>query len=303
MQEVKNHKEINLEGSVSAIFVTYNSADIIKESISKVISFPEISICYVVDNGSSDDIENIIKNINSDKIKLIKNTENLGFGVANNIALEQVDTPYALCINPDAILDNESLQDLLSKFSIYTNAAVISPTLTYDDGTIQESYKKNVFDREKNKYPFIIPDGDICADFLSGAILLFDMKKLCNVGFFDPKIFLFYEDDDLCIRIKKAGYDLILSNSSKAIHLFGKSSPDTAKHRIFKHKHMTTSRLYLEEKYNGDKAAKKLSYKFFLLYGIKTILYAIILKSKKREIYYSRLRAVKSFIKQSVNTN
>jgi len=303
MPKVNEDTDVKNTNSVSAIFVTYNSESIISDSVEKIIEIDEISKCYIVDNGSSDKTIEIIQNIKSDKIELIKNNDNLGFGVANNIALEKVKTPYALCINPDAILEKKSLKNLISKFSMYSNAAVISPILTYEDGTIQESYKRNVFDREKNKYKFIIPDGDICADFLSGAVLLFEMEKLNKVGFFDPNIFLFYEDDDLCLRIKEAGYSLILSTSSKAIHLFGKSSPDTANHRKFKHKHMTKSRLYIEKKYRGYNSAKKLSYKFFLLYGIKAILYAIILKNKKREIYYARFESAKCFIKQSINTN
>lgn len=288
------------ESSVSAIFVTYNGASIIERSIGKIINLPEIAKCYIVDNNSSDEIEDIIDNINSHKIEFIKNDKNLGFGVANNIALEKVKTPYALCINPDAILENDSLEELISKFTLYPNAAAIAPILTYENGIVQASYKRNVFDRERNKYHFIIPEGDICADFLSGAVLLFNMEKLRKVGFFDPNIFLFYEDDDLCLRIKNAGYNLILSPSTKVVHLLGKSTPDTSQHRMFKHKHMIKSRLYLEKKYMGKNSAKKLSYKLFILYGIKTIVYAIMLNNKKREIYYSRFKEVKLFIKLSI---
>ena len=188
---------------ISVVIVTYNSTDVVANAILSVIEDTSVKQCFIVDNDSSDDIIALVASINSPKIVLIQNTENLGFGVANNIALDQVTTPYALLLNPDAEMDDGAVAILLVAAKRYLNAGILTPLLYGADGETQECYRLDIFRRDVNDGLFFEPDGDMCADFLIGAVMLLNMKIMRKIGFFDPNIFLYYEDDDLCKKVKK----------------------------------------------------------------------------------------------------
>lgn len=240
---------------LSIIIVTYNSSAVIANCLA---SIKEDVKTYVIDNASTDDTCKIVKQAMPNAI-LIKNDVNLGFGIANNIALEKADTEFCLLLNPDTILNEDTIQKLLEAADNYPQTAIISPALYLENGDIQQSYKMSVFKREQQKSKFIEPSGDLCADCFSGAVMLLRMKCFKEIGFFDPKIFLFYEDDDLCIKAKNAGYGLVLTPDAKVTHLMGASSPSTTKMIFFKNRHLLWSRLYLQEKYKSKQDARMLA--------------------------------------------
>ena len=229
-------------------------------------------------------------------MRIIKNARNEGFGRGNNIALEQVITPYALLLNPDAIMEEGALATLIEGAQRSPDAAILAPLLYHADGSMQESYKRSVFAREKKGGQFLVPEGDLCADFLSGAIMLLNMEHMKKVGFFDPAIFLYYEDDDLCLRARAAGYGLVLVASAKAVHLMGASSgEEKLATMLFKQRHITWSRMYLERKYHGAKATGKLARKLSLLYIGRAAGSALRLDERKLQRYRARLEAIAAF--------
>jgi N-acetylglucosaminyl-diphospho-decaprenol L-rhamnosyltransferase len=99
-----------------------------------------------------------------------------------------------------------------------------------EDGSNQQNFKTNVFKRECNRSIFTVPEGNISVEYLSGAVMLLRMSCFRNQDFFDPDIFLFYEDDDICLACKGRGYELIFTPFSRAIHLMDQSSPQTYTH-------------------------------------------------------------------------
>jgi GT2 family glycosyltransferase len=98
------------------------------------------------------------------------------------------------------------------------------------------------------------------------------MKCFKEIGFFDPKLFLFYEDDDLCIKAKNAGYGLVLTPEAKVTHFMGASSPSTLKIIYLKNRHLLWSRLYLQEKYTNKQNARMLSIAQLYLHFAKFLL-------------------------------
>jgi len=281
--------------SVTAILVAYNSGAVIEASLSRLIDAPEISEIYVVDNCSTDHTVELIQR-DFPKVKLIENPSNLGFGVANNMALGKVRTDYALLINPDAVLQEGAMALLLEAAERYPDAAILAPELRDEKGEIHISYKKSVFEREKNNGLAIIPEGDVCADYLSGAAMLCNMAHWKQVGFFDPKIFLYYEDDDICLRMRKAGFGLVLVPEAKCVHLMGSSSGSAnPAGEFFRQKHMIWSRLYVQQKYFGKKSAAKLSAKLRAEYAMKAALYTVLFNKKKLARYKGRLAGTREF--------
>jgi len=281
--------------AITAIFVTYNSVGVIAPALAALAGKPEIGGIIVVDNASADGTCAVIER-DFPSVTLIRNATNEGFGRGNNRALEMVATPYALLVNPDAVMEEGALAALLAAAQTYPDAAILAPRLSGEDGQLLQSYKRSVFTREKMRGRFVVPEGDVCAEFLSGAVWLLNMQLIKEVGFFDPNIFLFYEDDDLCLRARKAGYGLVLVHGAKAMHMVGGSSgaPKPASD-FFKQKHMTWSRLYLEQKYRGVFAARCLAVKLWLEYMAKTGLYTALFNKVKTNRYRGRLAGLQAF--------
>lgn len=281
--------------TISAIIVTYNSADIIEKCLMPLVSASSIKDIYVVDNASVDNTCTLAEN-KFPQVVLIKPRENIGFGRANNLALEKVVTKYALVINPDTVIEPAALNTLIAAAEKYPNAAIIAPLLVDGEGRVQESYKKDFASREKNSGEFIIPEGDICADFLLGAAWLLNMEHMKKIGFFDEKIFLYYEDDDLCCRVKRAGFDLVLTPHAKAVHLIGKSTTPSKKSDFIKQSNMAWSRLYMEKKYHGQGRAAILSLKLLGLAVLKSALYLLTLNGSKFTRHKARAYGVVRFL-------
>jgi GT2 family glycosyltransferase len=280
---------------VTAILVAYNSAKVIGWALRPLLEAPEIARIIVVDNCSHDETCDLVRR-DFPTVELIENPRNDGFGRANNLALKIVQTPYALLINPDAALGQGALPELLRAAGEYPDAAIVAPALYDENGRLHHSFKRSVFAREKSAGIFTLPQGDCCADYVSGAAMLLNMELGKKMGFFDPAIFLFYEDDDLCLHARKAGHGLVYAPAARVAHLMGASSGQAKPAAdFFKQQHMIWSRLYLEEKYRGGKASKKLATKLRLLYSLRAGFYTLQFNRKKLNRYRGRLAGIFAF--------
>jgi N-acetylglucosaminyl-diphospho-decaprenol L-rhamnosyltransferase len=277
---------------VSIVIVTHNSEAVIAECLK---SIPDGVLTYVVDNASNDSTCKIVSQ-QMPKAKLIASDINLGFGRANNLALANVTKEFCLLLNPDTVLEADSIAKMLGTMERHAEAAIVAPTLYHEDGSIQQSYKTSVFNREKNKAKYTEPSGDLCAQCLSGAVMLLRMKCFKKIGFFDPKIFLFYEDDDLCLKIRDAGYSLVLTPEARVMHLMGRSSPPSLKYIYLKNQHMTWSRLYIEQKYKKRSSARIRAIKEMYIYILKTLYYSLLLNKNKTARSWGRVSGALSFI-------
>lgn len=281
--------------NITAIIVAFNSGGIISQALESLKHAPEIAQVIVVDNASSDDTAAIVARDFPEAL-LIKNTKNDGYGRANNIALERVTTEYALLVNPDAVMKDGAIAALLNAAKTYPDAAILAPRLCDENGHWHHSYKRSVFEREASHDEYVAPESDLCADFLSGAVWLLCMKHMQEVGYFDPELFLYYEDDDLCLRVREQRLGLVLVHDAVAVHLMGASSgKPNAKSEYFKQKHTSWSRLYIEEKYRGPVAARKLALKHRLYYAGKALLYMVSGNSYKLSRYRGRLKGITEF--------
>jgi N-acetylglucosaminyl-diphospho-decaprenol L-rhamnosyltransferase len=278
--------------SVTAILVAYNSAEIIGNALKMLVSAPEIDEIIVVDNCSSDATCMLIRR-NFPTVILIENSGNVGLGRASNIGLERVKTSFALLINPDALLKEGALPLLLQAAKDYPDAAILAPALVNTEGRVYRNFKRNVFNREKKSGQYIEPQGECCAEFLSRAVMLLAMEQMKNIGYFDPNIFLFYEDDDLCIRARRAGYGLVFVPQAKAVHL--KKKLPTPALEYFKQAHMRWSRLYLQFKYFGMDSAQHFAIKLHFVYAFKIVAYTLLGKFAKANRYRGRLKGVKAW--------
>lgn len=284
--------------SVTAVLVSYNSAAVIRQAVAALEADPLITNIIVVDNASKDNSREILRQCA--RVQLIESKENVGFGNGANMALQKVETPYALLVNPDAIMNGGALDTLLDASERYPDAAILTPALYDEQDKLHISYKKNVFAREQSRGVRLPAEGELCCEYTSGAVMLFNMALMKKIGFFDPNLFLYYEDDDICLRARAAGYSVVYVPQARSMHLMGESSgaprPESEQ---FKQMHMIRSRLYIEEKYRGSTAALLLAGKLQKQYALRLALYRLKFDRMKIARYKGRLEGIALFTAQN----
>ena len=224
--------------SATAVLVTYNSEEVIAQALAALQRCQAIGQTIVVDNASSDRTARLVST-NFPQVRLIANPENVGFGPANNLGLERVGTEFALVLNPDVVVTDEAITTLIQVATAHPNAAIVGPLLQRPEKPKSTVQVGSVWNPKR----IVVPsENDLDVDFLSGAAMLMRMSLVNRSGTFDPGIFLFYEDDDICRSARRAGYDLILTSRAKITHLVGQSTVPRTEIVAFKQCHFTWSR-------------------------------------------------------------
>jgi GT2 family glycosyltransferase len=208
---------------------------------------PQIPV-VVVDNASSDVSVEAARKAGA---YVILNTQNEGYGRANNQGVRAAkNADWCLVINPDAVVDPDCLSTLLKASKRHPNSAVLAPRLLEPDGRYFV-HSKSVLSgaSSMDDQPECVAEGDHAVPFVSGACLLVKRSAFLSVGGFDERIFLFYEDDDLCLRLRNAGFELVLVGNAVARHTRGTSSAPGPGHIYRNRWHQAWSRSYVCRKH------------------------------------------------------
>ena len=224
--------------SVSVILVSYNTADLTIRAIECVYasarncSFPVDVL--VVDNASRDDSVARVR-AEFPTIRLFESSTNLGFGAANNLAVASSDSEYILLLNTDAFLQPESLTVLEQYMRTNPLVGVVGPTIWNADGTVQTaawnfpSPLQSLFEYSGigNLFPRVPLIGGYRkwnhnttqrVPWLIGACILIRRSVFVDVGGFDCAFFMYAEETDLQLRIRRAGYDIHLCSDTQVVH-------------------------------------------------------------------------------------
>jgi len=265
---------------VSVVTVTHHSGRVIGACARSVAAAARV---IVIDNASDDDSCAIVAELLPDAL-LIRNPVNGGFGAGCNQGFERVATEFALLLGPDSTIDGAALALLVAAADAYPGAGMLGPALVAADGHIEPSHDLGLFARMgagKRLDTGLPPEGPLSADHLSGAVLLVRMSALRQVGGFDPAIFLYYEDDDLCLRMRAGGWSLVLVPEARASHIGGGSSRMNLRYHWKKYWHYGWSRLHIEAKYRGRGRAVGIALGVLARYAGKALANALSLKPAK----------------------
>lgn len=218
---------------VSVIIINYNTEKLVLDCLDSIyaktygIDFEII----VVDNDSSK--EPLM--LKEDKrIKYIRSEINLGFGNANNLGAKYARGVYLFCLNPDTLLVNNAIKILYNFISTRNDVGACGPNLYKDDLTPNISfsvlptgiYQEFIDSRSiTKKHNMTFNNTDECMDvnFSSGAALMIRRSLFDEIGGFGKDFFMYYEDNDICRKIKGGGYRIVNIPQSRVIHLDGKS--------------------------------------------------------------------------------
>jgi len=244
------------DDDLSVVLVTYNSAHCLPALADPLKAIKNV---IVVDNASDDDICVQLPRL-LPHATLIKNSQNLGFGAANNRALATVTTPYALLLNPDCLPTPEFFERLCTAAARFPEAAIIAPHLIRRNGTPEVSYRWPATHWEAQGPQ---AQGPCCVGFVCGAVMLLNMRVMKEVGFFDENFFLYYEDEDLCQRIFLQHQQMVLVPEVQITHLSRGSvkGPNPLKSEFIRGYHHAQSKLVFERKYFGVARARRLRWK------------------------------------------
>ncbi|MES2536560.1 MAG: glycosyltransferase family 2 protein [Pseudomonadota bacterium] len=260
---------------VTLITVTYQSAAIVPQLARTLKRFPNV---VIVDNASKDGTANALST-QLPQARIIRNETNLGFGPANNQGMAVTSTPYALLINPDCDISTEALERLLTTAALYPLAAIVAPQGWHDQDTPQPSYRHAFYERRAAQV-YRIPDATCSAKWLHGCCLLVKSESFRKFGGFDERFFLYYEDDDLCLRALQAGYDCLLEPQARVLHAGGGSSSPSWRTQFRKHYFFFRSRHLIIGKYVGRPAAIRYRVKTALAAPVATLLYALLFRRR-----------------------
>lgn len=273
---------------ITAIVVAYDSAAALPACLAALAR--EGVPAIVVDNASADDSAEVAR---AHGARVIRNALNEGYGRANNIGARAAESGFVLVLNPDVVLDPGAVQALVDAAGRYPEAGLLAPRIVEPDGrfffqprSLLSPYLTNPGGR------LALPEGDCCAPFLSGACFLVRRELLLALGGFDPQIFLFYEDDDLCRRVADAGHALVHVHDAVARHARGASSAPKPG-RVFKARwHQAWSRAYVSRKYGLPNPAPGM----FLVNAGKTLLAALTFRRSLVERYAGSAAGALAFL-------
>ena len=263
--------------NLSVIIVSYKSEHVIENCINSIDSEVEI---IVIDNSNTEDLKKKIET-KYNNVRCILSKENLGMGAGNNLGIKNVNKDFALILNPDVTLENNTLDEIFAfskKIDDFAIIAPISSKVEYPNYILE---KDNKFDLTK---PFAVKSVD-------GYAMLLNLKKLVNFNFFDENFFLYLENEDLCKRLKDNGENIYLVPSAKIHHLGGKAVDPKYKNEIeyLRNWHWMWSKFYFNKKHYGYTIALFKVFKNLISAKIKFFYYLITLNTFKRRIYEMRL--------------
>jgi N-acetylglucosaminyl-diphospho-decaprenol L-rhamnosyltransferase len=271
--------------SVTIIVVTYNSAHCLTALHPLLQQAPHV---IVSDNASGDGTAAQAKALWPHATVLTHN-RNLGFGAANNRALARVSTPFALLLNPDCELTAEQLVQLLAAAELFPEAAMLAPQLVDAKGHPEVNYRW-----PSTLWPSKGPGatGPTSVGFVCGAAMLLRMSACQPTGFFDETFFLYYEDDDLCLRFFKARRPMVVVPSVQALH---RSRGSVKGHSPYKAEylrgyHHAQSKLIFATKHDNPAAAERLRRQLIWQTALALPLRVVLFSPKLIARMWGRLR-------------
>ncbi len=276
--------------TIAAIIVSFESTGVLPTCLDALKA--EGIAAFVVDNASND---NSCKVASAYGATIISNIQNQGFGRGMNIGAAAANGfEYLLLLNPDAVISKGSMEALLLAAQRYPDAGILSPRILSEDGSIFFPTKSLAAPYLHNyKGIKVVPTGDCCAPFLSGACYLIRRDLFLQLGGFDPNIFLFYEDNDLCRRVIDAGHSVVYVHDAVISHAQGNSSKP-AKGRRFKTRwHYAWSEGYIAHKYNLPNPL----FKTFLRNGLKYLAALVTGNTQKMERYGGSAAGALAFLR------
>ena len=266
----------SFEKNITFVIVSFRSSHIIEKCIKSIN--PKIKI-IIVENSNNIQVKDYLENkfLN---VQVIIAKKNLGYGTGNNLGISKVDTQYAFILNPDAILEENSLEKFYkAQIFLKDNFTILAPNLFNNYGYFLNS-NKNI-----NKEILEV-------DYVKGFAMLINLKKIHPKDLFDENFFLFLEEIDLCKRIKQSGGKIFVIQNSKIHHLGKHASENILNIELCRNWHWMWSLFYYNYKHFGIITAYRVAIIRFFSSIFKLFFSFVFFNKKKILIHYYRINGL-----------
>lgn len=229
---------------VSVVIVSYNTRDLTLAAVGSVYAHCDVPFdVWVVDNGSADGTVAALRE-RYPGVHVIALDENVGFGRGNNVAMERARGSFFLLLNSDArLVRRGDVSALVARARVHGRIGVVGPRLVSEEGAIEYSARRfpsvtgeflrrfglhRLFPRRwvagRLLGSFWPHDAVRDVDWLTGACLVVRREVYEQVGGFDPRIFMYGEEQEWCHRVRAAGWRIVFDPGVTVVHRRAASS-------------------------------------------------------------------------------
>jgi GT2 family glycosyltransferase len=276
---------------LAIIIINYNSSEFSKKCIQSVLENTTGTISYeiiVVDNASKNNdyevLKNYISELKNTNISLYRSRINTGFGGGNMYGVQYANATYYLFLNNDTLLINDPIKICFDFMEKTEDAALCGPQIFNEHQKKEVSFDhftsigREIFGKKMLElfFPRTKPNRrkqyatPLSVDYVNGSFMFFRAKDFGTVGGFDTTIFLYFEESDICYRLKKKNRKTYFVPSASYLHYQGVSIQKTA-WNIRTKIELKTSMFYVIRKNYGYFHYQILRLFFILRYGLVSI--------------------------------
>ena len=272
--------------NLTIIIVTIKSEKVIEKCLNSID--PKVKK-IIIENSSDENFTQKLKD-KYQNIDCYNSGKNLGMGAGNNIGIKKSKTRYVMILNPDTILNNDTL-DQIFKISKSLDFAILSPISDKDNFP---NYKI------KNKTNYLEKDF-FEVDQVDGYSMVIDKSKF-DEKFFDKNIFMYLENDDLCLRMKKKGEKIFILKKAKINHLGAKAVNEKYYKELefSRNWHWNWSKFYYRKKHYSFLFAFISGLPSFITACLKCLFYLIFKNKFKFKIFFCK---ASGFYNSLINKN
>lgn len=278
---------------LSIVIVTYNSEKHIFDCLDSIFKYNDIGEgleVIVSDNFSANRNEMFakIKLQFGDKVVLIQNNVNGGYGYGNNQGVNQSNASHLIIMNPDVRIVKPIFNQIINLFKDNNNIGLVGVRFT--DGSKSLMFKpefKNLFRLVFGSVLIKLGMYKIHQVYFSGSFLIFDKSSFIQVGLFDENIFMYYEEPDISNRLLSIGKEIILAKDLFVLHLAHGRKVNYSLLKIG-----YESRKYYFEKYKAN--INQYHKNLLIIYRIKYLVALLVFDDLKKEEFLAWIKMCKN---------
>jgi hypothetical protein len=216
---------------LSCVIVSWNTRELVRRCVESVLRTAEAEI-IVSDNGSRDGTVEMLRR-DFPQVIVSDNRANLGFSKGANRGIEKATGDYVLLLNSDTEINPDALGRLVRAMDENPRAAVVAPRMRNPAGEFQKSAHRlpdldrfcrkftllRIVGRDREAEKLRLPEtGVVPVEYVVGAVMLFRASAMREIGWFDESFFFYYEDTDICKRVRAAGRDVLYVPEAVMLH-------------------------------------------------------------------------------------
>ncbi len=238
---------------VSIIIVSYNSSSVLGACLSAIRQqeYSGETEVIVVDNASADGTPDMVRE-NFPWVDLVAGDENLGYSKGVNVGIRRARGRYFFILNPDTVVQSDSVQKLADFMDNTPEAGITGPKLVFQDGNVQYSCRRfynfkvlalrrtplgKIFRNAQAVQDHLMLDFDHAStrevDWMLGAAMFVRREAVEQVGLMDERFFLYFEDVDWCYRMAQQGKHVYYYPESVVMHGYARDSAQSVLNRSF----------------------------------------------------------------------